>query len=45
VIINLKRRHLLNFSKAMLMTATTLLFAANVDADSIRCGEYVIEDE
>jgi|GEM_PF-2226668 len=35
----------MNFSKAMLMTATTLLFfAANVQAESIRCGEFVIED-
>ncbi len=30
---------------AKLTSEPTLLFAANVDADSIRCGEYVIEDE
>ena len=28
----------------VLVTATTLLFTANVKADSIRCGTHVIED-
>jgi len=34
----------MNISKAMLVTVFTFLLAANVEADSIRCDEYVIDD-
>lgn len=34
----------MSITKIVLMTATTLLFASNIQADSIRCGSHVIQD-
>jgi hypothetical protein len=35
----------MNFSKTILTIAATLLFATHAGADSMRCGEYVIQDD